>query len=194
MKGHSKLSSKEWNRLTRALQHFKILVVQCVSDRSIAGGVSVVGEVVNNARAIRIRNRPDTSQVTKLIFLDSKGSFSMDQENLVSGTPKAHTAFDIIHEASHLILNDFRSKEERGISQFDLLLAMYVSQDFFGYVELLHKEFYDDYEKTKNSEIWKIGTERALTMFGSRFQGYMNLGRTLLNKKAVLKKEGDIYL
>jgi hypothetical protein len=115
-----------------------------------------VGAAPSNAEAIRIQ------KIHQFVFLPIHPSGVRSMEDVL----------DVLHEASHLILNDFTKGEDCGVAQLELALARRISPHVQEAVERSQRHHYvwggDPYEKMRSGKDWRKGiwkVKRVLKKF-----------------------------
>lgn len=157
------------------LESFGVVVVQCASKRNTANGpFATFGNPPGDTSAVTLKTSKYDSDahIKKMVIVERYG----ESKSLTDKPPFLGLAADILHEASHLILEDIKSSEDKGLAQLELLLSFVVSRKLWLFVSKSQEEdyFWDmGYDKVQQTLDWYSGIRKAMKVFNRSQYSYI---------------------
>lgn len=153
------LTSGEWESCLKILSEFGIYVAQMLSDVHISFKFEEHGDAPGAAYVLKARPK---TKGDRLILLEGSRP-----------RPTPNAVCDVLHEAAHIILNDYNRGEDEGVAQVELILSFLVCQRLWKRMVAIHRDVYSwdmEYEDLTKSKRWLRGEEKALRVISHKLK------------------------
>ncbi len=151
------MTPTEWSNCLKQLRWYSVYV-SCIftTDKFAVRRFQNVGTSPGSAAILR--TLPTGDSKSHLIVMENN-------ESLFKDRPTVENVLYVLHEAAHVILNDFSRDENEGLAQVELLLAWMISKPLWKWLFISQRDNYHwevSYDYVRRSQSWKNGERRAL--------------------------------